>query len=565
MEPTVRIQAVHANLKHKHEILRNEYQDLKRKLDSKNDALLILSRELAECQGERNQLRVMADQLRSRCQGLKKQILAKDAGMPELFSTTNISSHLEIDELKQKLSDAEGDIKILRAKIVKYRLGTTEPTTPERKPLTASERDALIEELEKSHLEYSQLELDMKQVLDLKEELETERDTYKTKYIRLNKEVNFIMRGDEKHVLDIDALIMENRFLQQRVKHLQEENTASQAALKKYKYLMEKKKPTSILKSTTNHVIGGLLISQRQVRQLLAAPSNSTGSTSPQMIQELKTLAATLLDAINDKNLALNHQRKSNKLLGSRITDLENKLYQMELSGESNNFKEMLGNLEELRASCASLKMLVPNSSTEGSEVDTASQDTVDNLGDEKSAAVTAVECPDENVPEYSCEQSAAAPVCLLDQGEANDSCYSEKPELEVSYVIPLLDNGEGDAAYTEIKEPEISLSTDTPSASESVTVHASLAEESPFNETSLAEESPISETTPSFETQTVPTCDKLPNSSNLSAATMISTEPEDSIDPAAHEFTLERPLVCETIPSDFNANGNFVKGMVRF
>jgi len=32
-----------------------------------------------------------------------------------------------------------------------------------------------------------------------------------------------------------------------------------------------------------------------------------------QMIQELKTLAATLLDAINDKNLALNHQRKSNK------------------------------------------------------------------------------------------------------------------------------------------------------------------------------------------------------------------------------------------------------------
>jgi len=226
---------------------------------------------------------------------------------------------------------------------------------------------------------------------------------------------------------------------------------------------------------------------------------------------------------------------------------------------------EMLGNLEELRASCASLKMLVPNSSTEGSEVDTASQDTVDNLGDEKSAAVTVVEDPDENVPEYSCEQSAAAPLCFRDQGEANDSCYSEKPELEVSYVIPLLDNGEGDAAYTEIKEPEISLSTDTPSASESVTVHSSLAEESPFNETSLAEESPISETTPSFETQTVPTCDKLPNSSNLSAATMISTEPEDSIDPAAHEFTLERPLVCETIPSDFNANGNFVKGMVRF
>lgn len=59
--------------------------------------------------------------------------------------------------------------------------------------------------------QYSQLEQDMKQLLDMKEELETERDTYKSKYNRLNKEVNFIMRGDEKHVVDIDALIMENK------------------------------------------------------------------------------------------------------------------------------------------------------------------------------------------------------------------------------------------------------------------------------------------------------------------------------------------------------------------
>ena len=59
--------------------------------------------------------------------------------------------------------------------------------------------------------QYSQLEQDIKQLLDMKEELETERDTYKSKYNRLNKEVNFIMRGDEKHVVDIDALIMENK------------------------------------------------------------------------------------------------------------------------------------------------------------------------------------------------------------------------------------------------------------------------------------------------------------------------------------------------------------------
>jgi len=32
-----------------------------------------------------------------------------------------------------------------------------------------------------------------------------------------------------------------------------------------------------------------------------------------QVVEELKTLACTLLETINDKNLALSHQRKSNK------------------------------------------------------------------------------------------------------------------------------------------------------------------------------------------------------------------------------------------------------------
>jgi len=56
-----------------------------------------------------------------------------------------------------------------------------------------------------------QLERDLQTVLDEKEELITERDVYKTKYDRLNQELNYILKGDENRVVDIDALIMENK------------------------------------------------------------------------------------------------------------------------------------------------------------------------------------------------------------------------------------------------------------------------------------------------------------------------------------------------------------------
>lgn len=48
-------------------------------------------------------------------------------------------------------------------------------------------------------------------MLDEKEELVTERDVYKTKYERLNQELNYILKGDENRVVDIDAVVMENK------------------------------------------------------------------------------------------------------------------------------------------------------------------------------------------------------------------------------------------------------------------------------------------------------------------------------------------------------------------
>jgi hypothetical protein len=53
---------------------------------------------------------------------------------------------------------------------------------------------------------------DLQAVLDEKEELITERDAYKCKVHRLNHELNAVLKGDSKRLIDIDSLVMENRY-----------------------------------------------------------------------------------------------------------------------------------------------------------------------------------------------------------------------------------------------------------------------------------------------------------------------------------------------------------------
>lgn len=50
-----------------------QFMVCKQKLESKKEALLILSKELDTCQQERDQYKLMANQLRERHQGLKKK------------------------------------------------------------------------------------------------------------------------------------------------------------------------------------------------------------------------------------------------------------------------------------------------------------------------------------------------------------------------------------------------------------------------------------------------------------------------------------------------------------
>lgn len=72
-------------------------------------------------------------------------------------------------------------------------------------------------------------------MLEDKEELIKERDSYKCKVHRLNHELTVLLKAENNPLLDGDGLITENRYLHERLQQAEDENNLMGQALAKYK------------------------------------------------------------------------------------------------------------------------------------------------------------------------------------------------------------------------------------------------------------------------------------------------------------------------------------------
>ncbi|XP_064424461.1 coiled-coil domain-containing protein 149-A [Latimeria chalumnae] len=323
----------------------NEYLICKRKLESKKEALLILSKELDTCQQERDQYKLMANQLREKHQSLKKkyrELIDGDPTLPpEKRNQANLAQLLsdsrerskqlaeEIKELQQRLAEAQGDNKLLRMTIAKQRLGDEEVGA---RHFAAHEREDLVQQLEKARDQIETLEHDLQAALDELQDVKVERSFYQEKTERLNQELNHILGGHENRIIDVDALCMENRYLQERLKQLQEEVTLQKSNIAKYKNALERRKNSKSSSRSNSSALTGVL-SAKQVQELLSEEHGCSLPATPQSISDLKSLATALLETIHEKNIVIQHQRQTNKILGNRVAELEKKLRTLEVSG----------------------------------------------------------------------------------------------------------------------------------------------------------------------------------------------------------------------------------------
>ncbi|NXN98858.1 CC149 protein, partial [Rhinopomastus cyanomelas] len=322
-----------------------QYLVCKRKLESKKEALLILSKELDTCQQERDQYKLMANQLRERHQSLKKKYRElidgdpslppekrKQANLAQLLSEAqDRNKHLgeEIRELQQRLGEVQGDNKLLRMTIAKQRLGDDEVGA---RHFAAHEREDLVQQLEKAREQIETLRYDLQSALDELQDVKGERSFYQDKSDRLNQELNHVLGGHENRIVDIDALCMENRYLQERLKQLQEEINLLKSNITKYKNALERRKNSKSHSRSSSGALTGVL-SAKQVQELLSEDHGCSLPATPQSISDLKSLATALLETVHEKNMVIQHQRQTNKILGNRVAELEKKLRTLEIAG----------------------------------------------------------------------------------------------------------------------------------------------------------------------------------------------------------------------------------------
>ncbi|CAH0399784.1 unnamed protein product [Chilo suppressalis] len=237
---------------------------LKSKLQSKIDALLIMSKELDKSSMERDRYKVLVEQLKYK----KPTILNQNtsSSIYKFTPTNTVSSgdmlaktrdqnntlKLEVETLRSKLEEATGDIVALRKQL--QRKTFTCENNPESRESTLGYSnknfEESIEELEKIQKKYQQIQLDYRATLDEKEELISDRDYYKNKVQRLNQQISYILtnriklQSDKeidppKPIVDIDALVTENKYLHERITQLQVEKEIIKRTLTKYKTLLD--------------------------------------------------------------------------------------------------------------------------------------------------------------------------------------------------------------------------------------------------------------------------------------------------------------------------------------
>ncbi|XP_048365303.1 coiled-coil domain-containing protein 149 isoform X2 [Sphaerodactylus townsendi] len=322
-----------------------EYLICKRKLESKKEALLILSKELDTCQQERDQYKLMANQLREKHQSLKKkyrELIDGDPSLPpEKRKQANLAQLLsdsrdrnkrlgeEIKELQQRLGEVQGDNKLLRMTIAKQRLGDEEVGARHFAP---HEREDLVQQLEKAREQIETLQHDLQATLDELQDIKEERSFYQDKSDRLNQELNHVLGGHINRIIDVDALCMENRYLHERLKQMQEEVNLLKSNIVKYKNALERRKNSKTNSKSNSSALTGVL-SAKQVQELLSEEHGCSLPATPQSISDLKSLATALLETIHEKNMVIQHQRQTNKILGNRVAELEKKLRTLEVSG----------------------------------------------------------------------------------------------------------------------------------------------------------------------------------------------------------------------------------------
>jgi hypothetical protein len=314
-------------MQEKIETQKGENKILRQKLQSKAEALIILSQELDKVRNECEDYRELTRRLQTQW-----SLLSSDLGGPSHLSLFRDSaSNSKISELREEnkrlvterehlrkvLSDREDDIKLIRRQWLRAKNDTNGHVAIDQKSFSD-----IIKRLETLQIKYGNLKRDFQSLLDEKVDLIQERDAYKCKVHRLNHSLAALLKSDGYKSLDVDSLLSENRFLRETLEHTKEEKELANEMGKRYKKALEKTKLKENATSKEQIVDSEMKEILSLIQQTSFACPVDLDLNSPHSLRELSTC---LLETLNERMLQLKHQRRANKHLMERIAQVETK------------------------------------------------------------------------------------------------------------------------------------------------------------------------------------------------------------------------------------------------
>ncbi len=276
-------------------------------------------------------------------------------------------------QMKEELLDKqrlEQEIKQLHSQLARTQMIGTNPNLsnsapvmspprplPQCSPVSASydsEREGYILELETAQEKNQKLSRQIQLLEDEKEELASERDYYSGKCAHLVKcfeEQQSALPSassncSESHLHSTyQNIIEENRQLRLNLIDIQAERDQALCRIERYKKAVERRKAKEACGEKAVQISVG---SKKNDMQLYV-----------RRIAELESIGNSLSESVKEKTTALAHQKRANKILASRITELEHKLRVFEMSCVWDGNKEKKSNDADDQVLKSGLKLVL--------------------------------------------------------------------------------------------------------------------------------------------------------------------------------------------------------------
>lgn len=258
-----------------YEELEGEYKACRQHLSSKEQALRILQEQLKKADLNSQRLKQEIKQLRSQ--------LSRSQQVPSPVKTENPNTKNAF---------------LLNEELVQ-------------------EKEVLIQELEGAQGHVLELDRHVKELEDEKEELVNERGYFSTKCESLLKCLEEErMRQPPSHST-LQTLLDENRQLKLTLVDAEAERDHAKGKVERYKRAAERKK---VIEAAGSEQVFNLADRKQDLKLTV------------KRISELESLANSLSQSVKEKSVTITHQKKANKVLATKVAELEHQVKVLEVS-----------------------------------------------------------------------------------------------------------------------------------------------------------------------------------------------------------------------------------------